>query len=200
MPKKYRMSVLGKSMYKQQMITKYVKDVNRWLNWQQEYRYGVIVILPPDPPLSEVNKLRAKHDPRGYAIIGAHISLTVQLSKGVDKADWRELKSIAAGVEPLTIRYGPVFNVLPTAPGVILAIEPKAELAKIIASVETAAVFKFAPSRPFPFLPHMTIAEYVDAEQTKILTAQLKDIVPQGSFRCTYLSYIVPDESFHFTA
>jgi 2'-5' RNA ligase len=181
------------------MITEYVKEMRGWPDWQKQYRYGVIVILPPDPPLTEVNKLKVKYDPRGSAICGAHISLTVQLAGGVSDTDWMELQKIAAGIQPFTIKYGPVFNVLPAAPGVVLKIEPKDVLEKTLAAIETAAVFQGSPRRLFSFSPHITIAEYVDAEQTKILTEQLKDIAPKGSFSCTHLSYIVPDESFHFT-
>jgi 2'-5' RNA ligase len=179
-------------------ITEYAKDVGGWQVWQQQYRYGVIVVLPPDPPLSEVNQLRAKYDPHGYAICSAHISLTIQMANAVNDADWMELQNIAAGIKQFTVKYGPVFNVLPAAPGVMLKIEPKEIFQKVLAVIESAAVFKGAPPRPFPFYPHMTIAEYIDAAQTKILTEQLEDAAPQGTFRCTHLSYIVPDASFHF--
>jgi hypothetical protein len=181
------------------LITDYIQDISGWETWQKEYRYGVLSVLPPDPPLAEVNKLKVKYDPRGYAICGAHISLTVPLMKGVDGRGWAELQSITGNLKPFTVKYGPVFNVLPAAPGVMLKIEPKEALEKAIAAVETAAAFQGSPRRPFSFYPHMTIAEYVNAAQTKILTEQLKNTAPQGSFECNFLSYIVPDKDFHFT-
>lgn len=182
------------------MITDYALNMKGWQDWQKEYRYGVILIIPPDPPLSEVNKLREKCDPAGYAILGAHISLTLQIARGVAEDDWKELKKIAARIKPVTITYGPLSNFLPVSPGVFLTIEPKGALEQILVAVEKAAVFKGAPPRRFPFLPHMTIAEFNQTpEKTRDLTARLKDTAPQGSFFCNYLSYAAPDESFHFT-
>jgi hypothetical protein len=181
------------------MITRYVQNYHWWRPWQQGSRFGYILILPPAPVAKKVDALKKIYDPLGFHICGAHISLTVPLTRGVDAADWQELEAIAAGLKPIEIKYGPVFNVLPNAHGVMLAIEPKAELGKVVAALETAAVFKDAPPRPFTFYPHLTIAEYVDAGQTLVLTEQLKDTAPHGSFRCTHLSYLVPDDSFHFT-
>lgn len=46
------------------MITDYVDDVSHWERWQLKYRYGVLLIFPPDPPLSQVNALRTQYDPQ----------------------------------------------------------------------------------------------------------------------------------------
>lgn len=42
----------------------YVEDINGWEKWQQKYRYGVLLIFPPEPVMSQVNELRRKYDPQ----------------------------------------------------------------------------------------------------------------------------------------
>ena len=180
------------------MIHHYAQDISRWKNWQKEYRYGVILIIPTDPPRRQIDYLRTKYDPSSQAICGAHISLTTALTKEMTQTDWEALKNIAAGIASFKISYGPLTNFLP-APGIVLAIEPKKKLNTIRAVLESAAVFKGAPPREYPFVPHMTIAEFITEEETKKLMIKLKDTIPQGDFICTYLSYIVPDENFHFS-
>ena len=184
------------------MITSYVTDISGWQDWQKEYRYGIILIIPPDPLRERINALRTKYDPIGQAICGAHISLTVPLMRGVEETGWPELQEIAAGNKPVTIHYGPLTSFLPTTTCIYLAIDPKPTLEKILIALESAAVFTGAPPRRFPFVPHMTITEFIgvetSAERAKELTEELKNTAPTGSFLCTGLSYVVPDEDFHF--
>jgi 2'-5' RNA ligase len=185
------------------MVTEYTGDVSHWEEWQKEYRYGVILIVPPDPPLGQVDELRARYDPIGQEICRTHISLTVPLMREIGEADWAELQKIAAGIKPVNIYYGPLTSFLPDSACIFLAIEPKRELEKIVARIERAAVFNGAPSRKLPFIPHMTITEFVGLEKStekiKDLMEELKDFALTGSFLCEGLSYMVPDVNFHFT-
>lgn len=178
------------------MITYYAADVTRWPDWAPEYRFGVLLIFPPVPLRAQVNALRAEHDPASQAVCDAHISLTTPLARPVGAADWRELEAIAATIEPFTIHYGPLLQL---GPVVCLAIEPHAALDKLRNALESAAVFAGAPARKYPFLPHMTIAEFITAERSARLLRELADVAPSGSFPCTGIDYAVPDASFHFT-
>jgi 2'-5' RNA ligase len=180
------------------MLTSYAADMSRWEDWQREYKYGVILIIPPDPPYSKMETLRRTYDPKGQAICGPHISVTVPIPRALSDANWYELKSIAAGIKPFTVKYGPLINYLPH-PGVCLAIEPLDVLDELRTTLESAAAFKGAPPRRYPFSPHMTIAEYITVDETTDLMVKLKDSAPSGSFFCTSLSYVVPDNYFHFT-
>ncbi|MBN2074379.1 MAG: 2'-5' RNA ligase family protein [Dehalococcoidales bacterium] len=180
------------------MITEYAMDMNGWIDWQKAYRFGVILIYPPDPPADEVNRLREIHDPRGQSYCEAHISLTVPLPRPVDDFHLEEMKMLASGCTRFTIQYGPLSNYLP-APGVVLAIEPKDILSSLVTTLESSSVFENAPPRPFPFSPHLTISEFIDVERTSELMVELQDKTPEGEFLCNYVSYAVPDENFHFT-
>lgn len=179
-------------------VTAYAADIGHWEAWQREYRFGVLLIYPPDPPLLQVNALRARYDPRSQSICDAHISLTVPLPRPLTEADWVELESIASGIAPITIHYGPLTNYLPH-PGVCVAIRPQAELDGLRAALETASAFTGAPARRHAFSAHMTIAEFISAEETKALMVELRDVVPRGSFLCSCVSYAVPDGDFHFS-
>lgn len=180
------------------MVTDYVADISRWEEWQREYRFGVLLIFPPEPPAAEVNALRSKYDPKGQSICQAHISLTVPLPRPLNITHWSELLSIASGIKPFSIHYGPLTNYLPY-PGVVLAIEPQDELDMLRATLETASVFEGAPARKYPFSAHMTIAEFISVERTKVLMDELQGLTPEGDFLCDGVSYAVPDGSFHFT-
>jgi 2'-5' RNA ligase len=178
-------------------ITEYAADVSSWKPWQREYRFGVILVVPPEPVLSRVNALRERYAWSQSAECDAHISLSVPVPRALDRADWRELETIAAGVEPFEIRYGPLMNYLPH-PGVCLAIEPQAALDELRIAIESASGFAHAKPRRFPFSAHMTIAELISVEQTHEIMEELKAEAPQGTFLCDNLCYLVPDSGFRF--
>jgi 2'-5' RNA ligase len=180
------------------MITEYAMDMSGWEEWQKSYRFGVILILPPDPPADEINRLRDIYDPRGQSYCEAHISLTVPLPRPVEDYHLEELKLLASGFSPFTIQYGPLSNYLP-APGVVLAIEPKGTLSSLVTTLESASVFENAAPRPYPFSPHLTISEFIDVERTNELMLELQGKTPEGEFLCNCVSYAAPDEKFYFT-
>jgi 2'-5' RNA ligase len=180
------------------MITHYKEDIQTWEPWQRDYRFGVVLIFPPDPPRAEVNALRAKHDPRSHATCEAHISLTIPLPRPLTADLFQELQEIAREFQPFPIQYGPLMNYLPH-PGVVLTIEPQDQLDRLRGALEAAQAFEGAPPRPYPFSAHMTIAEFISVEQTETLMRELADSAPQGSFVCKGVTYAVPDPNFHFT-
>ena len=172
-------------------------EASQWENWRRGYRFGVVLIYPPEPLRSIVNALRQQYDPKSQAICDAHISLTVPLPRGVDEDDSQELETIAAAHRAFAIQYGPLRHYLP-APGVCLRIEPGQHLDQLRRSLESASCFKGAPSRPYPFSPHMTIAEYITVDRTHELMRALERSVPEGEFLCSGVSLAVPDARFHF--
>jgi hypothetical protein len=178
-------------------FTDYIEDMGRWEEWQREYRFGVLLLFPPDPPLTAANCLRAEYDPPSQATCDAHISLTVPLPRPMDDSHWRELEAIAAAIDPIDIRYGPLMNFLPH-PGVCLTIEPRDRLDRLRIALESATIFRDASPRRHPFVPHMTIAEFITVERTLELMENLKEIAPSGRYLCTGVSYAVPDAAFHF--
>jgi 2'-5' RNA ligase len=180
------------------MITQYTQDISQWQEWQKEYQYGVILIFPPEPLLTEVNVLRARYDPQSQAGCDAHISLTVPLPRPMRESHWRELEAIVSAIESFPIQYGPLRHYLPH-PGICLKIEPQDKLDRLLMELERASVFSGAPDRKYPFSAHMTIAEFITVEQTLSLMDELQTIAPTGSFICGSVVYAVPDSDLHFS-
>lgn len=180
------------------MVTQYATDIEHWADWQRAYRYGVLLIFPPEPLRSTVNRLRSRHDPRSQQYCDAHISLTVPAPAPVTPAQWAGLEAVAAGIAPFEIGYGPLKDYLPH-PGVCLAISPFEALEALRVALEARPPFSEAPPRRYPFSPHLTIAEFITAERTASLMDELAPDAPSGRFLCRSVSYAVPDETFHFS-
>jgi 2'-5' RNA ligase len=172
-------------------------DTAGWEEWQIAYRFGVLLILPPDPLRSIANELRTRYDPRSQSYCDAHISLTVPAPRAITAAEWTELERAASMVAPFSIRYGPIKTFLPN-PGVTLAIEPQDRLDALRTSLEAVAPFSAAPERTQPFMAHLTIARNVDAERTQQIVEELGPARITGRFTCSRVTHVVPDASFRF--
>lgn len=49
-------------------MVSYVMDTSNWEDWQRDYRFGLLLILPPEEVSEKIDRLRAKYDPRLHAI------------------------------------------------------------------------------------------------------------------------------------
>jgi hypothetical protein len=100
------------------MQTDYVDDVHHWDEGQRAYKFGVILILPPEPIFSQVNELRARYDPISQTCCDAHISLTMPLPRAPTDAQWAEIEAVTSSMRPFTVHYGPLMT-YPPHPGVV---------------------------------------------------------------------------------
>ena len=178
-------------------ITTYAKDLTGWQRWQVSYRYGALYMFPPPDIRASINALRAQYDPQSQAFCDAHISLTAPFSGPVTPSNWAALQARLQRA-CFDVTYGPVHR-WPGGVGVVLLVEPADMIRQMIDTLEGADGLQFAPPRRPDFTPHMTIAEFVSADESAALFEVLSATVSGGRFRCTRLSYAVPDEDFHFT-
>lgn len=178
-------------------LSAYAASMVGWQPWQREYRFGVILIYPPEPIRSVVNRLRAEHDPRSQRYSDAHISLSVAAPSAPTDEQWAVLESALAECEPISIEYGPL-KTFEGHPGVVLHVEPRSELDRLRRVVESSLPFSAAAPRRWPFSPHMTIAEFISLERSAELMVELSELDLNGEFSCSHLVHAVPDESFHF--
>lgn len=177
-------------------ITPYARAMDGWQPWQEEYRFGVLLLFVPEPLRSRVNEIRAEHDPRSQDSCDAHVSLTVPLPRGLTEEDWQALEAVGRRQSPFAVRYGPVKHYLPH-PGVVLDVGPFDVLDGLRRALETAPPFEGGgQKRRRPFTPHMTLAEFISAERTIELMDELAGSFPKGSWHCDAVSYAVPDEDF----
>lgn len=55
------------------MVT-YVTDTSHWEAWQRDYRFGLILILPPPEVARQIDPLKARYDLRGGYVCDPHRS------------------------------------------------------------------------------------------------------------------------------
>ena len=178
------------------MVT-YVTDTSKWEDWQHDYRLGLILIMPPEEVARQIDPLRAKHDPRAYAICPTHISLSDPLRRELTPELEEEIRGILAGIEPFTLYYDRPHASTKHA-GVAYPITPQEPIDALKEALHVAAVFEGEVYRRRHIPAHMTIAEFISIEDGLKLCAELQDSAPSGSFLCDRLEFIVPDEDFHF--
>lgn len=180
------------------MTCPYAKSMADWSEWQRAYRFGVLLVLPPEPVRNEINAFRAIYDPVSHVSAEAHISLTVPFPVEPDDHAWLELERVASRFQPFAIRYGPLVPFLPK-PGAALDVKPQAEIDHLRGALEACPIFQNASPRAYPFWAHITIAEFISVGDTEKL---MRDIggsqALNGSFLCDYLSHFTPDENFRF--
>lgn len=179
------------------MTPPFATRMTHWKDWQRAYRFGVILIYPPEPIRSAINALRAKYDPVSHAWSDAHISLSVPAPAPPTAQEWETLATSVESLSPTVVEYGPV-KTFKTHPGVVLDLQPQGALDMWRSLVESTPPFSDAAARRWSFSAHMTIAELVTADESEKVIAELARSQLSGSFLCTHLSYAVPNELFRF--
>ena len=169
--------------------------MQHWSEWQKSYAHGVILIWPPDDVRSRINPLRATYDPVSQSCCEAHISLTPPFRRQPSEQDWQAVHQALARHAPLDITYGPVNSFALDV--IYLEIHPFEPLAALRDALLATGLFA-APAHA-DFVPHMTITEGLSSIPiTAELLGKLRATVAGGTFRCSDLAYMRPNEDFHF--
>ena len=178
------------------MIT-YASDMSKWENWQRDYRLGLILIMPLEMVSQQIDPLRAKYDPRAYAICPTHISVSDPLRRQMTPEREDEIRHILSSIEPFTLYFDKPHASTEHA-GVAYPIRPQEPIDALKEALHGASAFANEKYYRRHIPPHMTIAEFISLEDSPKLCAQLQNSAPSGSFVCDRLEYLVPDEKFHF--
>ncbi len=139
-------------------------------------RFGV-ALLVPQPVATEVDGLRRALGDGARARIPAHVTLVPPVNVRPDRvtAAVELLRTAAASTPPLDLRIGPAATFHPVTPVVYLTV------AGDLAGVEALRERVFRPplERPLthPFVPHVTVADEVDAVRIPAAVAALADFV-----------------------
>lgn len=138
-------------------------------------KYG-IAIFPSKSIQDDANALRKRYDPR-YALIPPHITVKATFLMDDDLRDVLidELKQITKNMKPFTINVNKVSSFAPVTNTIYYKIEPIPEL---IALNEQLNAGKFPKNNEHPFVPHITIAQDLQAAEFSDVygTLQLKDV------------------------
>lgn len=179
------------------MKINYVTDTSGWATWQNDYKYGLILILPPHAVSSIIEPLRAKYDPGSFAAAPTHISISDPLQREMTDELDSEITAILSGITPFTLNYGKP-EASRNHPGVACPITPQAPIDELKQKLHQAAIFegKVYQRRHIP--AHMTIAEFVTLEDSWRICDEVQELVSPGSFLCDELEFIVPDINMRF--
>lgn len=179
------------------MPAQYVVDTSSWEPWQRDYRFGVILVMPPPDVAASIDALRQTYDPKSHAILSAHISVSDPLPRELEDDDRERLQELLRGVEPFEVRYGMPIASAQRA-GVACPIEPQERFDKLKRVVHGASVFGDCVYSRRDIPAHMTVAEFVTIDESLKIASDLANTPLSGSFRCDRLEYIVPDQAFRF--
>jgi hypothetical protein len=170
---------------------------SRWEPWQRDYRFGVILVMPPPHVASPIDALRETYDQKSHAICSAHISVSDPLCRGLSNDAREEIRELLSAVEPFEVHYDrPAAST--RRPGVACPVAPQERFDELKRVIHQASVFDGAVYSRREIPAHMTIAEFLTIEDSLRICAELADTAPRGSFWCDRLEYVVPDASFRF--
>ena len=172
--------------------------MKNWEEWQKPYRYGVIVIQPPDEIRELVNKQREEYDPLSQSYSEAHITVTQPLLMELSEIEWDSTLRIVEGFGPFQIDYGPINSFLPY-PCIWYEIKPAEKVLDLRQALHRTGFYNLSLPHTEGFIPHMTITEGLSGPIVdEKLYNRIQGESSQGTFLCEQLTYIVPDDKFYF--
>jgi 2'-5' RNA ligase len=173
-------------------------QINKWAEWQKNYRYGTLVILPPHHIMKVIDELRQRYDPISQKICEAHITLTQPFIGPLNDNNLEKLEIIAAKYKSFSIQYGPLNNFLPY-PCIYFEIHPVEKIMAIRNAMHEAGMCNLSLPYSTDFIPHMSITDgRPDPATTEKIYEELCRSISGGAFDCSEISLIVPDRNFHF--
>ena len=169
-----------------------------WDDWQRPYRFGTIVIWPPDEARQAVNSQRAEYDPVSHAYCQAHVTVTQPLRRRLDGDEWRQVSALLLGHASFELRFGPVNSFLPY-PCVWYETHPIEKILELRSVLHQTGFFNLKMKHAQDFIPHLTITEGLSGPTVdQGLLERIRSESTTGSFLCKELAYIVPNEAFRF--
>jgi len=149
--------------------------MEEWPEWQRVYKYGTLVIWPPDRVGEVVNRLRHQYDPVSQSFCGAHITLTQPFLRQPSSNEWVELCEVVSSFESFEIQYGPINTFLPY-PCIWFEIHPSELVLVIRQALHATGMFNLDLPHTEDFIPHMTVTEgQSDIDVTEELYTKLRD-------------------------
>ena len=174
-----------------------VVDTASWEPWQHDYRFGVILVMPPPHVASPIDALRQTYDPKSHAICSAHISVSDPLRRQMTDDSQNQIQELLRTVEPFEVHYDRL-TASARRPGVAYPVSPQERFDELKRIIHQASVFEGVAYRRREIPAHMTIAEFLTIEDSLRICADLMDTAPRGSFWCDRLEHVVPDATFRF--
>ncbi|GAB3069268.1 YjcG family protein [Virgibacillus ainsalahensis] len=134
-------------------------------------KYG-IAIFPTKAVQDEANSYRKRYDPH-YALIPPHITLKEPFDADEETIEEliSELKKIANETEPFKININKVSTFAPVTNTIYFKVEPIQELNDLYDKLHQG---KFPQNQEYSFVPHITIAQKLVADEYSDVFGSLK--------------------------
>lgn len=134
-------------------------------------KYG-IVIFPSTEIQDEANTLRKRYDPK-YPYISPHITLkyTFDMDDTLREQVVEALKEIAKETKPFAIEINKISSFSPVSNAIYFKIENTDTLIELNEKMHTGV---FPPERDHAFIPHITIAQDLPADEYSDIYSSLR--------------------------
>ena len=170
------------------MTERYVADTSPRKPWQRDYRFGVMLVMPPPHVASSIDAMREVYDPKAHAICSAHISVSDPLRRELDGEAREEIRGLLRTVHPFEVHYDKPAASTRHA-GVAYPVAPQERFDELKRTIHQASVFAGAVYSRRQIPAHMTIAEFLSIDESLRLCARVAGTAPGGSFWCDRLEY-----------
>jgi 2'-5' RNA ligase superfamily len=156
---------------------------------------AIVVLVPEAEHL--VDALRARHDPAAALGVPAHVTVLFPFVSPVNDDTIRRVAEIASRHAPFATTFGTVERF----PGLVVWLRP--EPSEPFSALIDGFVAEFPDWPPYGGavaepIPHLTVADGVDADTAAALEAELESGLPLTS-RVTELTLLVGDDAQRWT-
>ncbi len=123
------------------MRVNYVTDTSKWEKWQNDYRCGLILIMPPPEVSRLIDPLRSKYDPGAFYSCPTHISISDPLRLEMTQELDDEVTDILSRIDPFMLYYDKPIASRDHA-GVAYPITPQEPIDDLKQKLHQAAIFE----------------------------------------------------------
>jgi 2'-5' RNA ligase len=167
-----------------------------WPTWQRAYRYGALVIEPPQELASILDPIRERLDPVSAGRFGAHITVTPPFAAAPSSADEERVRTAVRGVPSMKLGLDRPTQFSGSSV-VYLPVVPSQGVDELRTALLATGLFRLDQPHTTDFVPHLTLSEFGTAPEEAVVAD-----VPQPdamAFLLESVAWVVPDEAFHFT-
>lgn len=169
-----------------------------WQEWMKPYRFGTLLLEPPEPVLTHVNRLREKFNLDTLGFSQSHVTLTQPLRRPLHEEEWQKVRRVIASQPRFTLQIGPLV-LSPNQELLWLDIEPKRTLLCLRGALHELGYFDMSLPFTSGFIPHMTISELRrDPKEAQRIATELNCENQKFEFEVQAVQWSVPNELFHF--
>ena len=166
-----------------------------WSAWKSDYRYGALVIEPPEELAAILDPIREQFDPVSASRVGAHITVTPPFIGAPSPADEARVGSVVCGIPAMRLRLGTPRQ-FGASSVIYLPVEDAGAIVRLRAVLLATGLFRLDLPHTTDFVPHLTISEFGTTP-----TAALSAVIPTPgatAFHVGAIAWIAPDEDFQF--